>query len=153
MLDRLLNGDSLPALERTLQFASARQAVIANNIANLETPGFRPADVSPETFQGLLRDALDERQAAQACGIGGAETLAADHGLALPQSDAIRIGPHGMTLEPQPLGEGILFHDGNDRSLERILQSLTENLMTFRFAASMVRSRFASIDSAIRERP
>lgn len=153
MLERLVEGGSLPALERSLQFASARHRLILNNIANLETPGFRPSDVSPEGFQGQLRDALDARQLAISQGLGDRGLRAEDGGLALPEGGQVTIGRDGLGLAPEPLGESILYHDGNDRNLERILQSLTENLIAFRFASTMIRRQFASIDAAIRERP
>ncbi|MFO0828884.1 MAG: hypothetical protein U0572_12150 [Phycisphaerales bacterium] len=151
MFDRLTSGDAMPALERALQFASARHRLITNNVANLETPGYRPTDVSVEGFQSLLREAIDARQDALASGVGDGAGLGG--GLAMRSSDEIAVTPDGMELEPAPLGEGILYHDGNDRSVERILQSLTQNLIQFRFAATMIRRQFASIDAAIRERP
>ena len=46
MIDGLNNADALPVLERVLQFAGQRHRLIVNNIANLNTPGFRPMDVS-----------------------------------------------------------------------------------------------------------
>ena len=57
-----------------------------------------------------------------------------------------------MILHPQPVGDNILFHDGNDRSVERIMQDLVENFMTYRMAAQFLRSRLDQISTAIRER-
>ncbi|MDZ4830699.1 MAG: flagellar basal body protein [Phycisphaerae bacterium] len=153
MFDRLVGRNAMPALERALQFASARQRVIVNNIANLETPGFRPVDVSVEGFQDQLRAAIDDRQARLASGVGDGAASGADGGLSLEDTDEVMLTTSGLELTPRPIGEGILGHDGNDRSLERILQSLTENVMQFRFAAALVRGQFASLDAAIRERP
>ncbi len=152
MFDRFVSGGNLPALERVLQFTSARQSIIANNIANMETPGFRPADVSATAFQTSLADAIDNRKRAVAAGVANEGLTAPDGGLAMDGSESIRIGADGMQLTPEPIGDGILFHDGNDRNMERILQSLTENLLTFRFAATLARRHFASVDNAIRER-
>jgi flagellar basal-body rod protein FlgB len=42
-------------LERALQGAAVRQAAIADNIANVDTPGYRRRDVD---FQSALRDAF-----------------------------------------------------------------------------------------------
>ena len=57
-----------------------------------------------------------------------------------------------MTLRPSPTGDNLLFHDQNDRDVERIMQDLVENFMAFRTAAQFLRSRFDLISSAIRER-
>ena len=43
-LDEILTSGAIPTLEATLRFAGARQAIINHNIANLETPYFRPKD-------------------------------------------------------------------------------------------------------------
>ena len=109
--------------------------------------------MSVEAFQDQLRAAIDGRQAAYEQGVGVELSRALDGGLALEDSSEVAVTSEGLALAPQPIGDGILQHDGNDRSLERILQSLTENVMQFRFAATLVRRQFASLDSAIRERP
>lgn len=44
-------------LEKSLDVASLRGQVIANNIANINTPGFQPQAV---LFEGELREAMDE---------------------------------------------------------------------------------------------
>lgn len=152
MFERLATGSNFAALERAMQFGAARQEIIANNIANWETPGFRPQDVSVSDFQRQLGEAIDARKVRSLEGLTSDDLAAADGGLALEGGGHFSIGPNGLELHPEPIGEGILFHDGNDRSVERILQSLTENLMAFRFAATMMRKQFQSIETAIRER-
>jgi len=62
MIDGLHATTSLPALERSLQYMSARHRLLTSNLANIETPGFRPTDVSPQAFQAALRDAIEERR-------------------------------------------------------------------------------------------
>ena len=45
-------------LQTAMQVAAQNHAIIANNIANADTPGFSPTKLD---FQGTLRDALDGR--------------------------------------------------------------------------------------------
>ena len=59
MIDGFLGSSSLPALERSIQYMSARHRLLAGNLANIETPGYRPVDVQPAAFQSALRDALE----------------------------------------------------------------------------------------------
>lgn len=49
--------DTVQMLEAALRAASLKQATIANNIANVQTPGFRRSDVQ---FQDLLDKALTD---------------------------------------------------------------------------------------------
>jgi flagellar basal-body rod protein FlgB len=143
MIDGLINSDALPVLERMMQFAGQRHRLIAHNVANLDTPGFRPADVSVDDFRTQLGEAVDARRAAY--GNAGGE-------LHIEDSDQVVIGPTSMTLHPEPLAENIMFHDGNDRDLERTMQSMVENFMMFRFTTQMLRNRFELLNTAIRER-
>lgn len=68
----------------------------------------------------------------------------------LPGSREIEVHPDRMILHPEPVGENILFHDGNDRNVERVMQSLVENFMAFRASAQLLRSRLNIISTAIR---
>ena len=54
--------DKIALLEAGLKAASLKQSVIANNIANADTPGFRRSDVR---FQNLLAKALEQGRASQ----------------------------------------------------------------------------------------
>ena len=60
--------------------------------------------------------------------------------------------PVSAGIEGEPIGANLLFHDGNDRDLERTMQDLVENFMSFRLATELLRSRFELINTAIRER-
>ena len=62
MIDGLNNSGSLPVMQKVVQFAAGRHSLIADNVANISTPGFRPLDVSLEEFQSTLGNAVDERR-------------------------------------------------------------------------------------------
>ncbi len=143
MIDGVTNADAIPVLERLMQFTGRRHALIAHNIANLDTPNFRPADVSVEDFRAQLAQAVDERR----------DTHGNSGGNLAPRSSRqVEFTEDGMLLNPTPTGDNILFHDRNDRDPERIMQALVENFMSFRMAADLVKSRFDLINTAIRER-
>ena len=57
MLDRLFGGDSFIAQSRALDAAALRHQIIANNLANVNTPGYKRQDV---TFESQLSRALSE---------------------------------------------------------------------------------------------
>jgi flagellar basal-body rod protein FlgB len=141
MIDGVINAGALPVLERMIQFAGQRQRLIANNIANFDTPGYRPQDVSVEEFQRDLSEAVDTRRAS-----------GRRRELELKGSGAVEFTPDGVVLHPQPIGDNLLFHDGNDRDLERTMQDLVENFMAFRAAAQLMRNQMDTIHAAIAER-
>ena len=61
-IGEVLSSGAIPALEMTLRFAGERQKLINHNIANLQTPFFRPMDVSTSGFQETLREAIQKRR-------------------------------------------------------------------------------------------
>lgn len=168
MLEGLTNSEGIPALQRMMQFAGQRHRVILNNIANLSTPGFRPSDVSPEAFQQQLAEAIDRRAAradfsqnpaqvvgidGQALGIGSFTSHSrAQDALPLRSTREVETMGDRLILHPTPTGDNILFHDGNDRSVERVMQDLVENFLAFRTAAQLLRSRIEILNTAISQR-
>ncbi|MCK4389071.1 MAG: flagellar basal body rod protein FlgB [Desulfobacterales bacterium] len=51
-----LFGRTFRVIERSLDITKKRHGLIASNIANLDTPGYRPKDID---FKGALKDALE----------------------------------------------------------------------------------------------
>jgi flagellar basal-body rod protein FlgB len=143
MIQGLFDHGALPTLERVVQFTTARQELLAHNVANLSTPHFLPQDVSPSSFQASLRKAVERRR-------GGVDPLAGS----LPMNDTreLRYEGEGVTLRPRNRNDNILFHDRNNRDVERIMQDLAENTMTHRLAIDLLRNQFEMLRTAIRER-
>ena len=143
MIDGVTNADAIPVLSRMMQFAGGRHKLIVNNIANFDTPNFRPMDVSVDDFRAHLGEAIDERR--DRFGNRGGD-------LALDDTQDFEVHDDRLELKPRPKGDNLLFHDHNDRDRERIMQDLAENFMAFRTAAELMRSRFEILNTAIRER-
>jgi flagellar basal-body rod protein FlgB len=144
VLAEILNSGAIPALEASLRFAGARHRLIAHNIANLDTPGFIQKDVPPAAFQKALSEAIDRRRQ-RLGGMAGDLELNGGRDFAPGQGGA-------LTLHPQaPIG-GILFHDRNNRDLERLMQDHAENAAVYRMSAELLRSRYQMLREAISER-
>ena len=126
MIDGVFNSEAIPVLERLARFAGTRHRMIVNNIANFDTPGYRPTDLSVRDFQKQLAQVVADRRAGRT--------------------------PAGIEQEAAPIGANILFHDGNDRDLDRTMQDLVENFFAFRLANELMHDRFNLINSAIAER-
>ncbi len=141
----LTNAGALPTLEMGVRFAAQRQRTISHNIANLSTPGFQPKEVSPRAFQEVLGEAVDRRRA-KTGGMHGA--------LDWRETAQITRDPRGnLKLVPQDASPNVLFHDRNNRDLERMMADLAENVAAYRVATDLLRSRVAAMTAAIRETP
>lgn len=140
----LLNSGAMPVLEMTARFAGQRQGVLAHTIANIDTPDFRPLDVSPGAFQRMLREAVDRRrEAGPGAALEWEETREVERG---------GPAPFDLRLIPRTPSGNILFHDRNNRDLERLMQAQAENAGAFRVATDLLRSRFQQLGAAIGER-
>ncbi len=139
------SSGALPALEMVIRFAGQRQRLIANNVANFETPNYQPKDVSPAQFQRVLGEAIDARRAGSGRGMRGE--------LDWQETRELKKGERGgLKLEPRTASGNILFHDRNNRDIERTMQAMVENVGVFRMATELYRSQVGLLQSAISER-
>jgi flagellar basal-body rod protein FlgB len=128
-IERLLNQGSAPVLEQTVRFTAARHKLIVENIANVDTPNYRQKDLSVRKFHELLRDGVDRRRDG-----GGAARF-----------EEIQ----SQVTNPQA---GILFHDGNNRSMERLATDLAKNAMMHNLAIELLRKQYLGMETALKER-
>lgn len=143
MIKGMFSYGAMPVLERMVEFTGARQELIAHNIANFSTPYYKPVDLDPAAFQSQLRDAMDRRSR---------KPNPMRRGLELGSSDQVRVRDGQMQFRPAQKNENILFHDQNNRDVERTMQDLVENAMTHRTSVELLKSQFDLLRTAIRER-
>jgi len=144
MIAGMVNSGALPTLERLVQFTSARHRVLTHNIANLSTPYFKPTDLDPKAFQAALGKAVDQRRRA-------ANPNAKP--LAVQNTRQLQFEKGRLHVMSQPLNENVLFHDENNRDLEKTMQRLAENTLAHNAGVEMLRNQFQMLRSAIREQP
>jgi flagellar basal-body rod protein FlgB len=130
-----------------LRFAGQRQRRIAHNIANISTPHFRHADVSPASFQKMLARAVDTRRQENG-GASGELNWTPTQELRRNSAGQLQISPRTFS-GPRA---GILAHDRNDRDIERLMQDHAENAAVYRVSAELLRSRYQQIREAIAQR-
>ena len=129
-LDRLMNQGNIPLLEQQMKFAGARMRVLADNIANVDTPNYVQKDLSVEKFQQQLRDRVAQRE-----GQG---------------PGTVRFEGTEKPIEAE--GGGILFHDRNNRSIETLMSDMQQNGMKYTMFTELLRKQFNSIQDALKER-
>jgi flagellar basal-body rod protein FlgB len=111
---------SIVALEKAMSGAELRQTVLADNIANANTPGFQPSDVD---FQSVL---------AQAVGQGdGASQL------------------EQVTFSPTPVQTGAVQVDGNGVDVNAQMADLSENSLYYQAAESIMGQQMEILKTAI----
>ncbi len=129
-IERLMNQTSGPLLERYLQFAETRKRLLDENVANISTPGYRYKDLSESKFISHLRERAAER-ASSAPGSVGFDDIDSD--LENPSA-------------------GILFHDQNNRSIEKLMSDISKNGMQYTMAIELLKKQYSQMEMALRER-
>ncbi len=141
MIAGIFDSGAMPVLERVVQFTSARHKVLTDNIANLSTPYFKPRDLDTNSFQATLRDAIDQRR----------QTVKPTTGpLYVSDTRQLNFQHDRLDATAKPSNEGILFHDQNNRDLERTMQHLAENTLAHNSAIDVLRNEFSIMLTAIR---
>lgn len=139
-LDSLTNRDATPALEKVLSFTEARLAMIAQNVANIHTVGYRTRQLDAAGFQRALREALDAK------GDDPFKKLEVNSG------DEVRTGADGrlkVTPSLTPV-EHSLLHDGTNGSLEHQMAMLAKTGMTHDLATMLLKEDYDELRQAIR---
>jgi flagellar basal-body rod protein FlgB len=137
MLPGLFASTNIPILQQVLNFAQARHGVLAGNIANINTPGYRTRDLSVEVFQQRLREAIDQSEKLDSQPLS-AGTIPTD-----PQ-DPIRHVSESLT--------NLLYHDDTNIDLEQQVAEINKNQFLHGLALTVMTNQMQLLQTAISER-
>lgn len=130
----VIQNNTMTALEQTLSFAQRRHELLAGNVANLDTPGYRARDLDVGDFQNALAESLSSPSP------GNLSSEAA-------------IGTRDDRLHgPRAAMEQVVYHDGSDVSLESQVTEISKNQHMHNLAITTMRSQFSLLRAAITER-
>lgn len=159
MLQPILNSTTIPLLEQVAKFGERRQEVLAGNVANIDTPEYRRRDLPVAKFQESLQRMIAARRAGEKPS-SITETMnpaSLQHMVQLSQPfPGVNVNTVGadptrelfQAVEVEP-AEGATFQDGNNRSLEREMMSLTKNVMMQTFAIEVMSTQMNMLQTAI----
>ncbi len=122
MIEALFNQPNYLVAKKTLDAVALRQEAINNNLANLETPGYKRVDLAPN-FEQQLEKASATNNLQQLSSL--TPTLAVD-----PKATAAS-------------------KDGNTVHLEQELMNMNQNAMTNTLETQMVSNMLARMRTAI----
>jgi len=129
LIDKMINGGASPVLEQVLKFTEARQSMIADNIANKDTPGYRAKDLSVEKFQTMLRNHVEQ----------------ANNGS--PGS----VNFDDIKSELEHPNNGILFHDGNNVSMEQLMSDNAKNVLLHNMIVELLKKQYQTMEMSLKD--
>ncbi len=124
----------LTMLRTRMQWHQERQQVLSENIANADTPNFRPSDLNPLKFDSSLKVAqnvaLARTSSGHMTGLSGG-------------SDQFRMAKAGLT-ETRPAGNAV--------SLEDEMMKVAENQMDYQAATTLYSKSLGLMKTALGKR-
>lgn len=136
MINKLFDNSTIPVLNEAINFASARHDVLVGNVANMNTPGYQVRDLSVETFQQRLQEAIElrnEQKSSLGQGLSASEA-----------NDPIRNVRKSL--------EATLQHDGTNVGMEQQVMEVSKNQFMHNIAITIMTSQFRLLQTAISER-
>lgn len=147
MLSSLFQSSSIPVLERVVKFTEARHGVLAGNIANLDTPGYKTRDLSPALFQERLKDAIEARHAPPT------PTYEPDSFGSTTYNSSRRAARELKAFRKvEESMKSILRHDEADVSMEQQINEIVKNQQQHNLAINILSAQFRLLRAAITER-
>jgi flagellar basal-body rod protein FlgB len=131
--ENIFAQSGIPVLTKSLDASMLRNRAIANNIANVNTPGYQRVEV---TFEDELRKALDKTK------IKGMRTD--DKHLALGGEDIESLTPKIKKPVDPTLPSGV-----NNVDIDMEMAKLAENQILYDFSAKFLAGKFKKLNAAI----
>jgi flagellar basal-body rod protein FlgB len=140
---KILDDRTMRTLEIALDVASARHQVIAGNVANVNTPGFKAADVD---FVSSLEQAMAGRgDPTGHRGLTSRATRAGHFAISGPatagQSPIVRTMDEGVSMKV----------DGNSVDIDLEMAKMAENATMYNTFAQLVSNKFSILKYVISE--
>ena len=125
---------NIPLLSKALTAYSMRQKSIADNIANVDTPGFRRSEV---TFEEDLKKALEKR------GVKGYITK--EKHIPIGRREIEKVKPKYIVPKDESLASGM-----NNVNIDKEMAELAKNQIRYNGASILIGNIFSRLRSAIR---
>lgn len=129
-VDRMLNQGPGPFLEQWLNFTDARSGLLAEDVVNASTPGYIQKDLSVDDFQKALAAKREQ----------------------MDSNSPGTVDFSDISMDETNSG-GMLFHDGNNRSMEQLMTDQAKNALMHQVAVELLRRQYATLTMALTERP
>jgi len=142
-LNEITEHGPAPALVKTLAFQESRLKMIAENIANAQTPGYRTKQLDLAGFQNSLRKALAGRRV----GSNDSFEMTGSREVETDEQGFLKVTP-----SEEPV-ENVLFHDGTNVSIEQQMSDLAQTGLWSDLAGKLLQHRYEQLRKATRGMP
>jgi len=138
MFDNTTFGKSLDIMKRTMDVSLLRREVIADNIANAETPNFKRTDIS---FESSMANALETEHSTPF-------KMKLTHEKHIPNDRVVDY----KTVKPRRVldYQSQSDNNGNNVDIEREMMDVVKNQMKYQLMTQAVSKQFQKINMVVR---
>ncbi len=129
----LFQNQTISAMEAYMTRLSQRQQIVASNLANIDTPGFKTKDVS---FHATMHELLSQDAV-------NLQSTRPEH-----NTGTIQVFPQAQVFEVQGLTSG---EDQNNVDLDKEMLKLSQTSFAYSLITQMIRGKFGMIATSINE--
>ncbi|MFQ5559128.1 MAG: flagellar basal body rod protein FlgB [Nitrospinota bacterium] len=128
-----LSGGSIDFFKKALDYKAERHNLLASNIANSETPGYKAVDIS---FEDQMKQVLDAKNG---------------KGLSLTHEKHLNgmVSRLGQVTPEFLVDRSAGRLDGNNVDMDREMSRLAENTLTYNAVSQILAKKFAGLKFAI----
>jgi flagellar basal-body rod protein FlgB len=130
-----MRGLLFDLLSTRQRWLAQREAVLTRNVANADTPSFRPLDLEPESFAKALARQVDPQGA-----VGLAVTHPDHIASPVPQPGDVKAQP-GDSFETAPSGNAVV--------LDQQLESLAQTQLDYELTTNLYRRQLGLLKTAL----
>jgi len=136
MFDLVSSNPMIQTMGRSMSLASQRMGLIASNMANIDTPGYRTKDFN---FQAALQNEISK--------LGGNQMpISQTHPMHFQITTDHSLPPSSETARPN-----YERNDGNDVSLDQQTAALARTQVAYQLSASFAQQELRKIYQIIRD--
>ena len=130
----------MPVLQQVMSFTESRHEVLVNNITNFDTVGYKMKDLPVAEFNQALGQAVQKRNS------GGASAE-----FEMQSTQHLQWDSQGrLQTKPKEIqDQNILFHDRNNRFVEKQMSAMSKNALLHNVSAELLRQRYGTLKMAI----
>jgi flagellar basal-body rod protein FlgB len=129
----LFDTTTIPVLQEAVGFAEARHTLLAGNIANLDTPGYKARDLSVEDFQWRLKKAIENSR----------------QPMTSPSPGEVGMQSSSTVSGVAKQSAALLRHDQCNVGLEQQVTEMMKNQLQHNTALALMVKQFHQLETAI----
>ena len=140
IFENTISRGSIAVMEKMTAFTEERHKVLANNIANIDVVGYKMQDIAADKFANVLYSAAQSRKTR-----GTSASLQLKHN----RNFSYNTRDHLQVKRIEIKNENILFHDNNNRFIEKEFVKMSKNSGKHRMVTEMLRQQYGLLQAAI----